>query len=104
MREVLSRVQRKPALAYTTVLTVLTRLFEQDLVVRHKQGKAYYYEARMSREQWMGERAARELALCGGPPDQAVLTAFLDSAERVDPDLLDRLSILIAARRGGRSG
>lgn len=104
VREVLDRVKRKPMLAYTTVLTVLTRLFEQDLVVRHKQGKAYYYEARISREQWMGERAARELALAGGPPDQAVLAAFLDSAERADPALLDRLSALIAARRGKRSG
>jgi predicted transcriptional regulator len=103
VRDVLSRVKRKPLLAYTTVLTVLTRLHEQDLVVREKEGKAYFYRPRVSREQWMGERAARELAVPGGPPDQAVLAAFLDSAERADPDLVDRLSALIAARRRRRS-
>lgn len=103
VRDVLSRMKRKPPLAYTTVLTVLTRLHEQNVVTRQKRGKAFFYQPQVSREQWMGERAAHELAAAGGPPDQAVLAAFLDSAERTDPALLERLSALIAARRRARS-
>ncbi len=103
VRNVLQRVKRKPPLAYTTVLTVLTRLHAQNVVVREKQGRAFYYRPRVSREQWTGQRAADELAAAGGPPNQAVLAAFLDSAERADPALLERLSALIAARRRTRS-
>lgn len=103
VRDVLARVKRRPPLAYTTVLTVMSRLYDQNVVVRDKRGKAYFYAPCVSREQWKGERAAVELAAAGGPPDEAVLAAFLDSAERADPALLDRLSALIAQRRRKRS-
>lgn len=102
VRNVMVLVKRNPPLAYTTVLTVLSRLYEQDVVVRKKDGKAYLYSPRVSREQWIGDRAARELLASGGPPDQAVLVTFLDSAERADPALLDRLSTLIEKRKKRR--
>lgn len=97
VREVLGRVQRRPKLAYTTVMTVLDRLHDRSLVMREKRGRAYYYRPRVSREEWLGRQAARVLTA-----DRAVLMAFLDSAERADPALLSELSELLAARRGGR--
>ena len=33
------------SVAYTTVLTVLTRLFQKELLVRSREGKAHRYEA-----------------------------------------------------------
>ncbi|MCK6537514.1 MAG: BlaI/MecI/CopY family transcriptional regulator [Verrucomicrobiae bacterium] len=101
VREVLTHVRRRPPLAYTTVLTVLDRLHGKGVVVREKEGKAYHYSPRVTREAWFGERAARALAGAAPGRDEAVLLAFLDSTERVDPQLLDKLSALIAARRGG---
>jgi predicted transcriptional regulator len=103
VREVLVKMQRRPALAYTTVLTVLDRLHDKELVAREKQGKAFLYRPRVSREAWLGEQAARVLTGTKEPPNQAVLMAFLDSAERADPALLERLSVLIETRRSGRS-
>jgi predicted transcriptional regulator len=103
VRGVLDRIQRRPALAYTTVLTVLDRLYEKGLVAREKQGKAFLYRPRVSREAWLGEQAASVLTGTNEPPNQAVLMAFLDSAERADPALLERLSALIETRRRGRS-
>jgi predicted transcriptional regulator len=102
VRDVLACLPRRPPLAYTTVLTVLDRLHEKDLVVREKQGKAFLYRPRVSREAWLGEQAARVLTEAREPPNQAVLMAFLDSAERADPALLERLSALIEMRRRGR--
>ena len=49
-REVLALVQRRPELAYTTVLTVLDRLHDKELVLREKEGKAFLYRPRVSRE------------------------------------------------------
>jgi predicted transcriptional regulator len=99
VREVLSRVKRRPPLAYTTVLTVLDRLHDKRFVDREKQGKAFLYRPCSSKETWLGEQAARMLAAGSGPPNSAVLMAFLDSAERVDPALVDHLSALIELRR-----
>jgi predicted transcriptional regulator len=98
VRDVLKRVERRPALAYTTVLTVLDRLHEKGFVMRHKDGRAFLYRPRIGRAQWLGERAARVLASERGGT-AAVLAAFLDSAERADPKLVRDLAELIAARR-----
>ena len=102
VRDVRARLGRRRPPAYTTILTVMTRLHDQGVLVREKRGRAFFYTPRVSREQWLGERAARELASGVGPPNQAVLVAFLDSAEQADPALLDRLSDLISERRRGR--
>jgi predicted transcriptional regulator len=99
VREVLELVQRRPALAYTTILTVLDRLHDKGLVSRQKEGKAFRYWARVSREQWLGEQAAEVLTRLPLQSDGAVLMAFLDSADRADPKLLEQLSLLIATRR-----
>lgn len=103
VRDVLGRIQRRPPLAYTTVLTVLDRLHDKELVVREKEGKAFLYRPSVSREVWLGEQAAGALTAASTQPSDAVLMAFLDSAERADPTLLDQLSALIARRRQGRS-
>lgn len=100
VRGVMQRLRRRPALAYTTVLTVLRRLHAKGLLARSKEGKAYVYAPAVSRERWMGLRAARELLGSDrGAPSRAVLMAFLESAERADPRLVDRLSDLIATRK-----
>ena len=101
VRDVLGLVRRRPALAYTTVLTVLDRLHEKGLVAREKHGKAFLYWPRVSREMWLGEQAARVLTEADVPADRDVLMAFLDSADQADPELLERLSALIESRRRG---
>ena len=101
VRDVLGRLRRRPVPAYTTILTVLDRLHDKDLVAREKEGKAFLYRARVTREAWVGEQAARVLTTAGGPPNQAVLVAFLDSAERAEPEVIERLSRLIASRKKG---
>lgn len=98
VREVASNLKRRPALAYTTVLTVLDRLHDKGFVSREKDGRAFLYRPRIAREALMGERAAQALGN-KGPPESAVLMAFLDSVESRDPEVLDRLATLIAARR-----
>ncbi|HEY6562582.1 MAG TPA: BlaI/MecI/CopY family transcriptional regulator [Polyangiaceae bacterium] len=98
VRDALRQIRRRPPLAYTTVLTVLDRLHEKGLVHRHKQGRAFLYRPALTKAEWLGQRAARVLASENreGP---AVLAAFLDSAERADPKIVNELAQLIAARR-----
>jgi len=57
-------------LAYTTVMTVMTRLFEKGYLLRRRQGKAYLYEARDQAELAgeLGGRAFREALERYGAP------------------------------------
>ena len=99
VRRVHESLAREQALAYTTVMTVLDRLFDKELVAREKDGKAFVYWPVLSREQYLGGRAARMLTELEVPVQRDVLMAFLDSAEHADPDVLKELSALIKARR-----
>ncbi|MCL4239780.1 MAG: BlaI/MecI/CopY family transcriptional regulator [Dehalococcoidia bacterium] len=89
-------------LAYTTVMTVMTRLFEKGYFLRRRQGKAYLYEARDEAEiaGELGGRAFREAlerygapALLGfvrhlSPEQRAVVARLLedDAAAAEDND------------------
>lgn len=79
-------------LAYTTVMTVMTRLWEKGYLVRRRLSKAYVYEARDQADIAgdLGARAAREAldkygspALMGfvrnlSPEQRATVTRLLD--------------------------
>ena len=101
-REVCDALSAEKPVAYTTVLTVLDRLHEKQLVCRQKRGRAFYYEPLVTPEEWRGQRAAKLLAGRDAPPSRAVLMAFLDGAERVAPEVLNELSALLDERRRTR--
>ena len=98
VREVLEELQSTHA--YTTILTVLDRLHEKRRVRRRKKERAWAYRPARPREEELGN-AIRELLGTPGVEREPLLMAFIDSAESVDPDLLDRLESLIRARRQG---
>jgi predicted transcriptional regulator len=96
VREVLERLQQP--YAYTTILTVLDRLHAKGAVGRQKVDGAWRYWARRSQGATAGHAVASLLQDLEGDPEP-VLLAFLDQAERMDPDVLDRLEALIRRRR-----
>lgn len=95
-RDVLPHIRRKPALAYTTIKTVMDRLHAKGLLKKTEDGKAFLYRPAVSREAWLAQKAMHAL---GRSPSDSVLLAFLDSADRADPAMMDRLSALIRTRR-----
>lgn len=99
VRKVQECLEHEQALAYTTVMTVLDRLFDKGLVDREKDGKAFVYRPALTREAYLGGQAARMLTELEVPVQRDVLMAFLDSAEHADPAVLDELSSLIQARQ-----
>lgn len=99
VRRVQEGLAREQTLAYTTVMTVLDRLFDKGLVAREKDGKAFVYWPMLTREAYLGGQAARMLTELEVPVQRDVLMAFLDSAEHADPAVLGELSALIQARR-----
>jgi len=69
-------------LAYTSVSTVLTRLYEKGLVTRDRQGRGFAYRAALSES----ELAARRMGevLTSVADRKAVLVGFVDSLTKRD--------------------
>ncbi len=63
--------------AYTTVMTVLVRLWKKDRVQRRRRGRAFEYRAAQSRAAYAAERMEEML---GSADDRALaLTHFVDT-------------------------
>jgi predicted transcriptional regulator len=90
VRAVLDRLNqhRQESLAYTTVMTVLSRLSERGAATRTAAGRGYLYEAAV--------RDAAELAVKDVVRDHgdAAVTYFVDQA-RSTPHLRQRLERLL---------
>lgn len=94
VREVLEHLNRsrRPPLAYTTVMTVMARLAEKEVLVRVKDGRGYRYEAAVADAAAI---AARDLIRDFG---EGAVASFVDQARR-DPKLLARLERLMRQKR-----
>jgi len=83
-------------LAYTTVMTILTRLHAKGIVSRASVGRAYAYRTVDGRAETAAQRMAQVLERTGDHP--AVLSRFV---ARLSPPELDALKAAVraAARR-----
>ncbi|MFI1338175.1 BlaI/MecI/CopY family transcriptional regulator [Streptomyces sp. NPDC020845] len=90
VREVLGRLNadRDQPLAYTTVMTVMSRLAEKGMLNRAPQGRGYAYTAAVADEAAV---AVREVLRTHG---DAAVTHFAAEAS-LDPQLRDRLRRLL---------
>lgn len=92
-------LEQKRDLAYTTVMTTVSRLYDKELLVRHKEGRRYVYSPTMSQAEFI-EAMTREVL--GSLPQVGQQTAVAMLVERVaeaDAAQLDHLEALIRARR-----
>ena len=103
-RDVLKRVGEERGLVYTTIATVLDRLFIKALVDRKKVGKTFVYRAKVFRETVLRARARDAVASVLGDQPRPAMAALVDAVEAVDPTLIDELERLVLARRGSKSG
>jgi predicted transcriptional regulator len=81
-----SRAQR---LAYTTVMTVMSRLAEKDVLARRRDGRGYVYEAKAA------DPAAIAVRSVMRDHGDAAMAHFVEET-RADPQALRRLRKLLA--------
>ena len=60
VRDIVDDLAKRRQLAYTTVMTIMTRLHEKGLLARERDGKGYTYRPAFSREEHRA-RLSREL-------------------------------------------
>ncbi len=76
-------------LAYTTVVTILTRLHDKGVLERRKAGRAYLYAPVADEPGLAARRMAR--VLDGEPDREAVLARFVSGLSGADEELLRRM-------------
>jgi predicted transcriptional regulator len=90
------------AVAYTTVMTTMDRLFKKGLLARRKVGRAFVYDATATREELEGAVATELvhslLQRHGGEP-LPILSSLVDAVSDRDRALLDELERLIREKR-----
>ncbi len=90
-----------PQLAYTTLMTTLDRLHRKGMLIRQRAGRAFKYEPRMPREQFLAEMASDSLVslLPSDGSSRPILSMFVDAVGRHDAAVLDELDGLLRAAR-----
>ena len=83
--------------AYTTTMTVLTRLWQKGLVKRERQGRAYAYRAVVSEADSAAPRMRD--ALGRARTRDAVLSRFVDTLSARDAKALRRVLADLDAKR-----
>lgn len=92
--DVLNTGREKPR-AYTTYMTILSRLDEKDLVTRRREGRSDHFSAVTSREAYSDLRAQAEVAVLVDTFGDVALGHFARQIAELDPErrrALERLA------------
>lgn len=101
VREIVEDLGRSRALAYTTVMTIMTRLHAKGLLERDRDGKTYVYRPAFTREQHR-ERLSRDLVR--GLVDEFGEVALAHFAAELDGvDAAHRVALRRLAKGGDRA-
>ncbi len=98
VKEVYEFLSSGKKIAYTTIITVMNRLVEKNILRREKSGKLYIFEATVDEEKYkslISERVIRGLMEIDG---EKAIAAFVDTVMD-DPEELEYLSKLVAERK-----
>lgn len=95
--DVLTVLEKKREIAYTTVMTTVARLFDKGVLSRKREGKKYVYSPKYSREEFL-ESTAREVLNCAATGHGA-LAMLADKVSEASRSELDELEELIRQRR-----
>lgn len=103
VREV--RLHLPGRLAYTTVMTTLDRLYKKGLLERERDGRAFRYAPRASREVLAARGLRRWLdRLLGRGPARPLLASLVDAVEEHDRALLPELTRLVREKERAARG
>jgi predicted transcriptional regulator len=102
VNEVEEQLRQRRGSAHTTVLTTLDRLHRKGYLLREKQGKAFVYTPRYTREEFERIMAQEVLGAIIGQSAETALSTFVDLIGN-DPSALDQLEAKIREKRRQRA-
>jgi predicted transcriptional regulator len=102
VQDVKDALEPRRPLAYTTVMTVMSRLAEKGMLDRLKEGRAYFYTPAASQEKVAGSLLQSLVRrLYDGATGKAI-AQLLETEENVNDEELERLEQIIRSKREGK--
>ncbi|OGK20936.1 hypothetical protein A2866_00265 [Candidatus Roizmanbacteria bacterium RIFCSPHIGHO2_01_FULL_39_8] len=86
VRDVVIEIKKKKKIAYTTVATILQRLFDKKVVDRKVQKKGYWYFPRISKESYIKTLAKSFLQKMTHSFGDVAIASFAESLESLPKD------------------
>ncbi len=77
--------------AYTTIMTVMSRLHQKGILKRKKNGKAYYYSASKEKETFIKPKLRGIFKNILESYGDLAVSQFVDVLETLDPEDLEKL-------------
>lgn len=102
VKDVHRSVGRPRRITLNTVQTTLKRLYEKGLLTREKVSHAFAYAPAMSREEYQRRTLDQTIGLLMRGEQEAMVSAFVDLAERAGAMQLERLERMVAERLAKR--
>jgi len=95
VREIMTLLSVEKPVAYTTVLTVLQRLYEKGLVTRKQTQKAYHYSPKISKESYSKTLAQNFIQKFFQSFGEIGITSFAQSIDSLSKTERDHLLSLL---------
>ena len=86
-----------------TIQSTLDRLFKKDLLTRQKQGHAYYYRAKVGREELIAQLIQSVTGDFISEGEDSLIAAFSSISAGLDDEKFSQLETLIQRQRQRRS-
>ncbi|HBY09968.1 TPA: CopY family transcriptional regulator [candidate division WWE3 bacterium] len=78
-------LSKKRQIAYTTVMTVMARLANKGVLVRHMSGASYLYKPKVTKDQFIAKAAHSIFSSAVSSLGDEVLAHFIKEIQRINP-------------------
>jgi predicted transcriptional regulator len=95
--DVLAELEKQREIAYTTVMTTVSRLYDKGLLDREREGKRYLYTPKVTREEFLQSTA--RTVLDGAVGGQQAMVMLAEKVSEASAGELDALEAIIRRRR-----
>ena len=99
-RDVHEHLLKGRDLAYTTVMTVMGRLFEKEILVREVEGNTHLYRPSMSREEYIARVVGEVLDALLSTHSEQTISHLATRLGEADADKLSQWEQVIRQKRG----
>ena len=96
VRDVLEELQESRSIAYTTVMTTVSRLYDKGLLDREMQNRRYMYSPVAERDEFQARVALEVMTSLPDGGREVAISMLIDQMSREDSEELERLERLIA--------
>ena len=99
VRDVYDQLRAHRPIAYTTVMTTMSRLAEKGFLSRVEDQQAHRYSALLTRDSYARSTVKSVMDWLVGQFQEPTVAYFVDKLDRDDPELIDSLREAIDKRR-----